>query len=44
MIRGVPIVSHVQYVLKYGDTPGASGYDTAMLVYRYFYKLKFCTI
>ena len=26
-------VSDVRYVSKYRDTPGVSGYDTAMLVY-----------
>ena len=31
--------SDVRYVSKYRDTPGVSGYDTAMLVYRYFYNL-----
>ena len=36
--------SDVRYVSKYRDTPGVSGYDTAMLVYRYFYKFKFCKI
>ena len=29
-------ISDVRYVSKYRDTPGVSGYDTAMLVYRYF--------
>ena len=37
-------LSDVRYISKYRDTPGVSGYDTAMLVYRYFYKFKFCTI
>ena len=37
-------ISDVRYVSKYRDTPGVSGYDTAMLVYRYFYKFRFCTI
>ena len=28
--------SDVRYVSKYRDTPCVSGYDAAMLVYRYF--------
>ena len=35
------IPSDVRYVSKYRDTPGVSGYDTAMLVYRYFYEFNF---
>jgi len=40
-LTSMTILSDVQYVSKYRDTPGVSGYDTAMLVYRYFYKFKF---
>ena len=36
--------SDVRYISKYRNTPGVSGYDTAMLVYRYFYKFRFSTI
>ena len=36
--------SDVQYVAKYRNTPGVLGYDTAMLLYRYFYKLYNLTI
>ena len=37
--------SDVRYASKYRDTPGVSGYDTAILGYQYyFYKFKFCTI
>ena len=42
--HGLPDTSDVRYVSKYRNTPGVSGYDTAMLVYRYFYKFKFCVI
>ena len=38
------VFSDVRYVSKYRDTPGVSGYDTAILVYRYFYKFEFSTI
>ena len=34
----------MRYVLKYHNTPGVSGYDTAMLVYWCFYKLYNLTI
>ena len=48
--RGFPVLvtsvetSDVQYISKYRDTLDVSRYDIAMLVYRYFYKFKFCTI
>ena len=38
------LCSDVRYVSKHRNTPDASGYDIAMLVYQYFYKFKFCTI